>query len=143
MDAEKEAYQGLWRKALEVAETLQLPCKSVSEATRIRLMLYRAVKDVRTGKEQADKRLMQAVQELSIGFAPDSPTTVVFRRKLNSELLSTITEILGGEVRTKEDFLIQDSFEAVQAKLANPPSPEEEAVPAPRPRSTPYYTREK
>lgn len=136
--AEIDVLRDVWRKALK--EELRIPCKDRGEAIRLRMALYRAVKAVRSGKEQVDHGLQEAVKNCGISFEGEGGSTLVVANKLNSRFMQNVIAALGGlSDKSAEDRLIEESQARLLQKLAEPPAgtaPDQPAV-----RSTPYYTR--
>lgn len=141
MDEQKQLLQGLWRKAFSQQEPLEIPCKTGSNATRLRFALYNSVRAVREGKKQADTALKNAVENCAIGFHPQDKTILVIQQKVMTELMQTIASIVGNDPQaSKTDDEI--AMEASQAKLMEVlGSPQADDSPLGLPRSTPYYTR--
>lgn len=143
MDEQKKLLQGLWRKAFLHHEELRVPCKTKANATKLRFSLYNAVRKVRTGKEPADKELLQAVENCTIGFAPDDETVVLIQKKVMTDLMQAIIGIVGDDpnlLKSEEDIEIANSQESFLKKL-NDPSQGLTERDLGLPRSTPYYTR--
>lgn len=134
MNEEKALLQSLWRKA-STQEKLTIPCKTLAKARRLRYALYNAVRGVRDGEVKVDEVLQFAVENYSISFDPDEPSTLVVQRKILTELMQTVQGILGDTpLETEEDILMREAEQRVRAKVA-----EGGAEPT---RVTPYYTRE-
>lgn len=150
MDEQKQLLQGLWRKAFRQGTALEIPCKTESNATRMRFALYNAVRGVRAGKEKVDDLLKLAVENCSVGFHPDDRTVVVMQRKVMTELMQTVAEILDGEPelrKTEEEMEVEASQALLMQKLregaggAGCAAESADAAGAGLPRVTPYYTR--
>jgi hypothetical protein len=157
MDEQKMLMHGLWRKAWKASEPVEVPCRTKSNAIKLRFALYNSVRFVRSGKEEADGALREAVENVSIGTLPGDPTVLVLQRRSLSETLQTIAALLAeddagqgqGETRqapvagglalpaaakTGEQLLMEASQARLQSLL-------EGEGPAPGTRATPYYTR--
>ena len=145
MDEQKKLLQGLWRKAFGQDEPLEVPCKTESNATRLRFSLYNAVREVRTGKAKVDEALKLAVENCSIGFHPEDKTRLVIQRKVMTDLMQTIAGLVEDSpelLKSEEDMAVEASQVLLLQKLSTPDS----GLPAADlglPRVTPYYTREK
>lgn len=158
MDEQKMLLHGLWRKAWKATEPVLVPCRTKSNAIKLRFALYNSVRFVRAGKEKADETLCEAAENVSIGTLEGDPTTLVLQRRTLSETMKTIAAILaddgagqgagggaGGsafgpafelpaEAKTGEQLLAEASQERLRKLL-------EEGEAPPIGRSTPYYTR--
>lgn len=150
MDEQKMLLHGLWRKAWKASEPILVPCRTKSNAIKLRFALYNSVRFVRAGKENADETLREAAENVSIGTLEGDPTTLVLQRRTLSETMKTIAAILAGagagagaggsafelpaDAKTGEQLLAEASQERLRKLL------EEGEVP-PVGRSTPYYTR--
>ena len=146
MDEQKELLQGLWRKAFLQAEPLLIPCKSESNAIRLRFALYNAVREVRKGKVKADKTLIEATNNCTIGFSPNDRTTLLVQRKVMTELMQVVVDLVGDapELRkSEEDMEIEASSALLLEKLKQSAdfSPEQSPANLGLPRKTHYYTR--
>ena len=143
MDEQKKLLQGLWRKAWLQGEPLVVPCKTEANAVRIRFALYNAVRAVRTGKQQADNDLQQAVENCSVGFVSGDRAKLVIQKKVMTELMQTIAELVGDSpevLKSDEDMAMERSQAVLMEKLSGGApglSPQDLGLP----RSTPYYTR--
>lgn len=157
MDEQKMLLHGLWRKAWKASEPVLVPCRTKSNAIKLRFALYNSVRFVRAGKEKADETLCEAAENVSIGTLEGDPTTLVLQRRTLSETMKTIAAILaddgagpgagaGGsafgpafelpaEAKTGEQLLAEVSQERLKRLLS-----EQEGEPAAS-RVTPYYTR--
>lgn len=157
MDEQKMLLHGLWRKAWKASEPILVPCRTKSNAIKLRFALYNSVRFVRAGKEKADETLCEAAENVSIGTLEGDPTTLVLQRRTLSETMKTIAAILaddgagpgagaGGsafgpafelpaEAKTGEQLLAEASQERLKRLLS-----EQEGEPAAS-RVTPYYTR--
>lgn len=156
MDEQKMLLHGLWRKAWKASEPILVPCRTKSNAIKLRFALYNSVRFVRAGKENADETLCEAAENVSIGTLEGDPTTLVLQRRTLSETMRTIAAILadeggtsldagGGafgpafelpaEAKTGEQLLAEASQERLRRLLS-----EQEGEPAAS-RVTPYYTR--
>ena len=155
MDEQKMLLHGLWRKAWKASEPILVPCRTKSNAIKLRFALYNSVRFVRAGKEKADETLCEAAENVSIGTLEGDPTTLVLQRRTLSETMKTIAAILaddgagamaGGsafgpafelpaEAKTGEQLLAEASQERLRRLLSG-----EEDEPAAS-RVTPYYTR--
>lgn len=157
MDEQKMLLHGLWRKAWKASEPVLVPCRTKSNAIKLRFALYNSVRFVRAGKEKADETLCEAAENVSIGALEGDPTTLVLQRRTLSETMKTIAAILaddgagpgagaGGsafgpafelpaEAKTGEQLLAEASQERLKRLLS-----EQEGEPAAS-RVTPYYTR--
>lgn len=158
MDEQKMLLHGLWRKAWKASAPVLVPCRTKSNAIKLRFALYNSVRFVRAGKEKADETLCEAAENVSIGTLEGDPTTLVLQRRTLSETMKTIAAILaddgagpgaevgaGGsafgpafelpaEAKTGEQLLAEASQERLRKLL-------EEGEAPPVGRSTPYYTR--
>ena len=145
MDEQKALLQGLWRKAFGQDEPLAIPCKTASNATRMRFALYNAVRGVRTGKDKVDDLLRQATENCSIGFDPEDKSILIMQRKVMTEMMQTVAGILGDapELRKSEEQMeAEASLALVTKKLSEGVSPAQPSVgDVGLPRVTPYYTR--
>ena len=146
MDEQKELLQGLWRKAFLQEEPLLIPCKSESNAIRLRFALYNAVREVRKGKGKADKTLIEATNNCTIGFSPDDRATLLVQRKVMTELMQVVVGLVGDapELRkSEEDMEIEASSALLLEKLRQSAdfSPEQSPANLGLPRKTHYYTR--
>ena len=146
MDEQKELLQGLWRKAFLQEGPLLIPCKSESNAIRLRFALYNAVREVRKGKGKADKTLIEATNNCTIGFSPDDHTTLLVQRKVMTELMQVVVDLVGDapELRkSEEDMEIEASSALLLEKLKQSAdfSPEQSPANLGLPRKTHYYTR--
>ena len=146
MDEQKELLQGLWRKAFLQTEPLLIPCKSESNAIRLRFALYNAVREVRKGKGKADKTLIEATNNCTIGFSPDDRATLLVQRKVMTELMQVVVDLVGDapELRkSEEDMEIEASSALLLEKLKQSADFSSEQSPANLglPRKTHYYTR--
>ena len=159
MDEQKMLLHGLWRKAWKASEPILVPCRTKSNAIKLRFALYNSVRFVRAGKEKADETLCEAAENVSIGTLEGDPTTLVLQRRTLSETMKTIAAILaddgagagagamaGGsafgpafelpaEAKTGEQLLAEASQERLRRLLSG-----DEGEPAAS-RVTPYYTR--
>lgn len=159
MDEQKMLLHGLWRKAWKASEPVLVPCRTKSNAIKLRFALYNSVRFVRAGKEKADEVLCEAAENVSIGTLEGDPTTLVLQRRTLSETMKTIAAILaddeagtgaevgaGGsafgpafelpaEAKTGEQLLAEASQERLKRLLS-----EQTGEPAAS-RVTPYYTR--
>ena len=160
MDEQKMLLHGLWRKAWKASAPVLVPCRTKSNAIKLRFALYNSVRFVRAGKEKADETLCEAAENVSIGTLEGDPTTLVLQRRTLSETMKTIAAILaddgagpgaeamagaGGsafgpafelpaDAKTGEQLLAEASQERLRKLL-------EEGEAPPVGRSTPYYTR--
>ena len=159
MDEQKMLLHGLWRKAWRASEPILVPCRTKSNAIKLRFALYNSVRFVRAGKEKADETLCEAAENVSIGTLEGDPTTLVLQRRTLSETMKTIAAILaddgagpeaevgaGGsafgpafelpaEAKTGEQLLAEASQERLKRLLSK-----QVGEPAAS-RVTPYYTR--
>lgn len=157
MDEQKMLLHGLWRKAWKASGPILVPCRTKSNAIKLRFALYNSVRFVRAGKEKADETLCEAAENVSIGTLEGDPTTLVLQRRTLSETMKTIAAILaddgagamagaGGsafgpafelpaEAKTGEQLLAEASQERLRRLLS-----EQAGEPAAS-RVTPYYTR--
>ena len=159
MDEQKMLLHGLWRKAWKASAPVLVPCRTKSNAIKLRFALYNSVRFVRAGKEKADETLCEAAENVSIGTLEGDPTTLVLQRRTLSETMKTIAAILaddgagpGAEVeaggsafgpafelpadaKTGEQLLAEASQERLKRLLS-----EQAGEPAAS-RVTPYYTR--
>lgn len=145
MDKQKQVMQGLWRRAGRMTEALEIKCKTISDARRMRFALYNAVRefkpDQKDGKapKAADSALQHAIDNCSVSFKSGEPTTVLLRQKVATDLMMSALEALGDEALLDEmDVAASASADAVMKKLAEEGQVE---VNANLPRTTPYYTR--
>ena len=155
MDEQKMLLHGLWRKAWKASEPILVPCRTKSNAIKLRFALYNSVRFVRAGKEKADETLCEAAENVSIGTLEGDPTTLVLQRRTLSETMKTIAAILAddgagamagesafgpafelpAEAKTGEQLMAEASQERLKRLLSG-----EEGEPAAS-RVTPYYTR--
>ena len=161
MDEQKMLLHGLWRKAWKASAPVLVPCRTKSNAIKLRFALYNSVRFVRAGKEKADETLCEAAENVSIGTLEGDPTTLVLQRRTLSETMKTIAAILaddgtglgagamagaGGsafgpafelpaDAKTGEQLLAEASQERLKRLLS-----EQAGEPAAS-RVTPYYTR--
>lgn len=154
MDEQKALLQGLWRKAFRQDTPLEIPCKSETNARKMRFALYNAVRGVKTGKEKVDENLKEAVENCSVGFAPDDKTRLVIQRKVMTEMMQIVSEILGEDatvcVKTEKEMEVEASITLALQKIRENgeesvvgqwnEDPGLQSLPG-LPRSTPYYTR--
>lgn len=143
MDEQKKLLQGLWRKAFLAEEPVLIPCKTEANATRLRFSLYNAVRTIRSGKQQVDETLQQATENVSVGFAPQDRTAVLMQRKVMTDLMQTIQDLVGDApelVKSEEDMVMEHSQALLMEKLGSEKpglTPAELGLP----RSNPFYTR--
>jgi hypothetical protein len=98
---------------------------------------------VRSGKQQVDDALQQATDNVSVGFAPKDRTTVQMQRKVMTELMQTISDLIGDTpelVKSDEDMAMEHSQALLLSKLASD-KPGLTATDLGLPRSNKYYTR--
>lgn len=145
MDEQKQLLQGLWRKAFGQDDALEIPCKTKSNATRMRFALYNAVRGVRTGKDKVDDLLKQAVENCTIGFHPADRSVLIMQKKVMTEMMQTIAGILGDAPnlrKTDEQMEVEASQALLMKKLGEGVSADSPtAADVGLPRVTPYYTR--
>lgn len=145
MDEQKALLQGLWRKAFSQDEPLAIPCKTASNATRMRFALYNAVRGVRTGKDKVDDLLRRATENCSISFDPEDKSILIMQKKIMTEMMQTVAEILGDTPELKksdEQMEAEASLALLTKKLNEGVSPDQPtAADVGLPRVTPYYTR--
>lgn len=145
MNNESSVMQALWRKAYRDGRH-EIVLTSASDCRRIRFALYNAVRPVRQGK-LVDEELAAAAEECSVSI---EGTKLIIQAKSQTPAMAAVLESLGREAKkllepepmTAEDAAIAASQERLLSALAAPEaSPVAEAI-APKPRVTPYYTRE-
>lgn len=110
-----EIMRGLWRQANRKAEGIEIPCKSESEARRVRFQLYNAVKEARKPGAMVDEELREAVANCSLGFKEGAPTVLQLRQKMRSEMLMKMAELAGDAVKPMAGE--QESVGRVMARL--------------------------
>lgn len=140
MDNQKALLQALWRKAGRAEEPLRVECKSESEARRLRFALYNAVRDARAGKVEADAALTEALENCTVGFAPEDKRVLVLQQKVMTGMMQSVAALVGdapGLLKSEDEMLVEASQARLAAKLAEFDSA------SPRPASNPYYTRER
>lgn len=145
MDKQKQVMQGLWRRAGRMPDALEIKCKSLSDARRMRFALYNAVRefkpDQKDGKppKVADEALQAGIDNCSVSFKEGEPTTVLIRQKSKTDLMLSALEALGEEALLDElDVAASASASLVMKKLGGEMPAE---VDPSLPRTTPYYTR--
>ena len=145
MDKQKQVMQGLWRRAGRMPEALEIKCKSLSDARRMRFALYNSVRefkpDQKDGKppKVADEALQLGIDNCSVSFKEGEPTTVLLRQKTKTDLMISALEALGEEALLDElDVAASASASLVMKKLSGEVPVE---IDPNMPRSTPYYTR--
>lgn len=145
MDEQKALLQGLWRKAFGQDEPLTIPCKTASNATRMRFALYNAVRGVRTGKDKVDDLLRRATENCSIGFDPEDKSILIMQKKVMTEMMQTVAGILGDapELKKSDEQMEAEASLALLTKKLNEgvSADQPTAVDVGLPRVTPYYTR--
>lgn len=145
MDEQKALLQGLWRKAFSQDEPLAIPCKTASNATRMRFALYNAVRGVRTGKDKVDDLLRRATENCSISFDPEDKSILIMQKKIMTEMMQTVAEILGDTPELKksdEQMEVEASLALLTKKLNEGVSADQPtAADVGLPRVTHYYTR--
>ena len=145
MDEQKALLQGLWRKAFGQDEPLTIPCKTASNATRMRFALYNAVRGVRTGKDKVDDLLRRATENCSIGFDPEDKSILIMQKKIMTEMMQTVAGILGDtpELRKTDEQMEVEASQALLMKKLNEgvSADSPTAADVGLPRVTPYYTR--
>ena len=160
MDAQKAILQEIWRKAFQQDEPLEIPCKTESNAKRMRFALYNAVRGVRDGRTPADSLLREATENCAVGFKPGERSTVVLQKKILTELMQVVVGIVGAGaaapsasapgnpaehpflLKSSEELQAEEETQASLARLAEKlkeASPGAGEVAARRP--NPYYTR--
>ena len=157
MDAQKALLQEIWRKAFRQDEPLEIPCKTESNAKRMRFALYNAVRGVRDGATPADSLLREAAENCSVGFKPGERSTVVLQKKILTELMQVVVGIVGVAapttlpgnsaghsplLKSSEELQAEEETQASLARLAEKlkeASPGAGEGAARRP--NPYYTR--
>lgn len=147
-DKTRELIFSLWRKANEPGneEGITLPCKDKGSAQRMRFTLYNTVKKARSGAEEVDGALLDAITNCSASLSGDGGTSVVIRKKLFTDAVKIMMEALGEapppDHATEEAMLLESQRRMMKelgvVEAADEP---EEAPPAPGTRQTPYYTR--
>lgn len=144
MDKQKLICQGLWRKAGQTQEEVAIPCKTLADARRLRFALYNAVRefkdDPKTGREgkRADPDLQAGIENFSVSFHDEAPTTIVLRHKGSSTAMQAALAVLGDTpLLAPEGMEVAASIAAVQKKLEQMAN----ETNADAPRVTPYYTR--
>lgn len=143
MDEQKALLQGLWRKAFSQDDPVAIPCRTVSNAARLRFAIYNSVRGVRDGKVKVDEALREAVANCSVGYLDGDKTTLVLHKKVLTELMQVVTEIVGtaeGTLKSPEDMEMEASQKLLMEKLAAGGTPAGDTALG-LPRSTPYYTR--
>lgn len=145
MDKQKQVMQGLWRRAGRMPDALEIKCKNLSDARRMRFALYNAVRefkpDQKDGKppKVADEALQLGIDNCSVSFREGAPTTVLLRQKAKTDLMISALEALGEEALLDElDVAASASANLVMKKLSGEVPVE---IDPNMPRSTPYYTR--
>lgn len=152
MDEQKALLQALWRKAYLSEVPIEIPCKTKSNATRMRFALYNAVREVRKGNVEADSGLKKALENCTIGFSPEDPTVLVLQKKIISEFMQTVHAALAADqqlIKSEEEMKIEASQERFLEKLKVQETGQEAGEEGSKvkthipgmPRVTPYYTR--
>lgn len=155
MDKQKQIMQGLWRRAGRQEEALEIKCKTLADARRMRFALYNAVREFKPDQKDgrapkpADPALQHAINNCSVSFKDDDPTTVLLRQKTKTTLMMSALEALGEEPLLDEvDIAAGASASAVMKKLsesggagAKVEDGEDGGAGLNLPRTTPYYTR--
>lgn len=89
-------YQEAWRRA-GAGEVIRIECGSAQEAVRVRLALYRAVKEARRPGGLADEVLKRAVENSSVQLEGAGKTTVAVRPNLAAASAQSLMKALGVE----------------------------------------------
>ena len=145
VSSEYQKLQAAWKKAAREGE-LVVPCKTLSDARRLRFSLYNAVKPVREGKAH-EPELLEAIQSVSLQLREDPPTLIMQHRAF-SPAIAALDAVLGEEdlqdvptappVMTPEEA---ESFSRVQELLGK--GHDDETKPVFDTRKNPFYTRER
>lgn len=112
---DNDALQGVWRRAFADPDGASIKCASVSEAKRVRFLLYNAVREARKPDGMADEELREAVRACSVSFGEGDPTTVVVRQKMRTGLMEKILAAAGEYV--KPQAAANESAARVMEKL--------------------------
>lgn len=116
LNPEVEVMRGLWRQANRKSDGIEIPCRSASEAKKIRFQLYNSVRDARKGADSADSELIKAVADCMLSFKEDEPHVLVIRQKMRNELFAKMAELAGDAVRP--DANIEESLARTLEKAA-------------------------
>lgn len=107
--------QDVWRKAYREPDGLALSFKTKSGATRARMQLYNAVKGQKSGKTMDDLELVHAAESLEIVW--EGETTLRIRRRDKSDMIETLSEVLGKRLEDYVDPEVEKSLERSLAEL--------------------------
>lgn len=147
-DKTKELIFGLWRKANEPGNEagVTLPCQDAGSAQRMRFMLYNTVKKARSGEEEVDDALLDAITNCSASLTGEGRTSVVIRKKLFTDAVKIMMEALGTATpggNETEEAMLRESQQRMMRELEQfaEPAAEGDSAQAPAARQTPYYKR--
>lgn len=154
MDQQKAMMHALWRKAIRQEVPVRIPCGTAAKASKMRFALYNSVRNVRSGKEQSDAALLDALENCSVFFEEKDKSVLVIGRKVASEMMQTIAGILGEEkglLKSSEEIKMEELWRSAMGKVAEKVAEGaaegvkgksvDIGLPSAVPRATPYYTR--
>lgn len=150
MDQQKAMMHALWRKAIRQEVPVRIPCGTAAKASKMRFALYNSVRNVRSGKEQSDAALLDALENCSVFFEEKDKSVLVIGRKVASEMMQTIAGILGEEkglLKSSEEIKMEELQRSAVEKVAEGAAEGVKGksvdigLPSAVPRATPYYTR--
>ncbi len=101
---EKLFLQGVWKRALR--SNVEFTFKTKAGAMRARLSLYNAVKRAKDGGD-VDPEVNRAAQEIEITWTGE--TSIMLRKKIESDYLKTMMDTLGDSPAEHEDPAILES----------------------------------
>lgn len=125
-----------WVKAAREGR-LEIPCKTESDARRLRFTLYNAVKPIRDGRADLQD-VMAAVEQVTIHLYTEPSPVVLMQHKSQTSMMQSLLGALGGEEVSAEPVMTaeeRESLARIQSLMQEP------VVESPR-KANPYFTRE-
>ncbi len=118
--SENDIMLGIWREAGRSEEGVTIPCESVTNATRLRFALYNALKPIKSGKQVADSALQHAIKTCSLSYTEDKSGLVIKPKIATTLSKSMLAALAGKEVKSTEDYLLEESAARFAAMVAEP-----------------------
>lgn len=129
-----------WVKAAREGR-LEIPCKTVSDARRLRFSLYNAVKPYRSGRVPEDK-VSEAMEQVTVHLVETPKPMVLMQHKMATPMMQSLLAVLEGEEVAQAPVMTREEVESLQRlqELMQEPVRDTEGLPS---RANPYFTRER
>ena len=122
-----------WVKAARETR-LEIPCKTVADARRLRFALYNAVKPLKDGKAESPDALA-AAEQVTIHLYEEPSPMVLMQHKSATTMMQSLSAVLDGEVVAAPPVMTAEEVESLQRLQSL-------MAEAPEAKKNPYFTRE-